>query len=178
MAGELHIDVSKRKVTNQDPPAVPYAMPTTPMARKSLRLTGGRLTFNSDEECRALERFLGTEQVIEITVYGTVVGAGVSHGDYTITFLVCDHGIDCDELTRTRCPSSPPSTEGSRGGRVPLRLPSVPADGGCSSVTRRSTRCVRPVPGGGGRSHFVSPSTRPHRCRQRTLADISSAERP
>lgn len=84
--------------------AKPYAMPTAPMARKSLRLSGGGLTFNNDEEARALERFLGTEQVIEITVYGTVVGAGVSHGDYTITFLVCDHGIDCDELTRTPLP--------------------------------------------------------------------------
>ena len=84
--------------------AVPYAMPTAPMARKSLRLSRGALTFNSDDEARALERFLGTEQIFEITVYGTVVGAGVSHGDYMITFLVADHGVDCDELTRTPLP--------------------------------------------------------------------------
>jgi hypothetical protein len=88
-----------RKVTSEEyAAAVPYAMPTAPMARKSLRLSGGNLTFNSDEEARALERFLGTEQVIEIRVMGTVVGAGVSHGDYVITFLASDHEIDVDEL--------------------------------------------------------------------------------
>ena len=98
-----------RKVSPEEYEAmVPYAMPTAPMARKSLRLSGGSLTFNSDDEARALERFLGTEQVIEITVMGTVVGAGVSHGDYTITFLVADHEIDVDELTRTPLPDLAP----------------------------------------------------------------------
>lgn len=90
--------------------AKPYRMPVAPMARKSLRLSGGALTFNDDSEARALERFLGTEQVIEITVMGTVVGAGVSHSDYTITFLVADHYIDVDELMTAYPELVPPSS--------------------------------------------------------------------
>jgi hypothetical protein len=76
----------------------PYSMPTTSMTKKQLRLTGGAMSFNSDEEARALERFLGTEQVIDLHVQGTVAGAGVHHGVYTITFLVCDHIIDPDNV--------------------------------------------------------------------------------
>jgi len=80
--------------------AVPYAMPTAPMAKKQLRLQGGSMSFQSDDDIRALERFLGTEKIIEMTVYGTVSGAGVSHNTYTVSFLVCDYMIDRDELAR------------------------------------------------------------------------------
>lgn len=41
------------------------------LARKSLRLSGGSLTFNHDREARTLERFLGSDQMVELTVYGT-----------------------------------------------------------------------------------------------------------
>ena len=99
---------AKAKQTER-PAAVPYAMPTAPMARKSLRLSGGALSFNNDEETRALERFLGTDQMVELTVFGTVVGAGVSHGDYVINFLVADHAIDCDELARTQLGAGSPA---------------------------------------------------------------------
>jgi hypothetical protein len=85
---------------DEEEEVVPYAMPTAPMAKKQLRLQGGAMSFNCDDDARALEKFLGTERVIEMTVYGTVSGAGVSHNTYTVSFLVCDYMIDRDELAR------------------------------------------------------------------------------
>lgn len=86
---------------DEEEEAVPYAMPTAPMAKTQLRLQGGAMSFNCDDDARALEKFLGTEKVIEVTVYGTVSGAGVSHNTYTVSFLTCDYSIDRDELARS-----------------------------------------------------------------------------
>ncbi|HJR45871.1 MAG TPA: hypothetical protein VJ927_09725 [Actinomycetota bacterium] len=69
----MSVPKAKKKPLTQEEydAAVPYAMPTAPMARKSLRLSGGSLTFNHDREARTLERFLGSDQMVELTVYGT-----------------------------------------------------------------------------------------------------------
>jgi hypothetical protein len=89
---------TKTKTREEPEQEQPYAMPVAPTMKKQLRLNGGAMTFNNDEEMRALEAFLGTGQVIDLTVQGTVTGAGVNNGVYTITFLVCDHVIDPDNV--------------------------------------------------------------------------------
>ena len=55
------------------------------------------MSLNPDE-VKALEQFVGTDQMLDLTIKGTVSGAGIANGVYTITFLTADHMVDAEEL--------------------------------------------------------------------------------